>query len=100
MVKHVILWKLKEDLSDADKAKVAADMKAHLEGLVGKVEGLISMNIHTQFLDSSNAEVMMDSELTDEASLKAYQSHPAHVEVANTYVRPFVEVRLCADYEV
>ena len=75
-------------------------MKAHLEGLVGQVDGLISMSIRTEFLTSSNAEVMMDSELTDEAALKEYQSHPAHVEVANNYVRPFVEVRLCADYEI
>jgi len=99
MVKHVILWKLKESYSEAEKAKAKADMKTNLEGLVGKID-LISMKIQTELLDSSNADVMMDSELVDENALKAYQSHPAHVEVANTYVRPNVEVRLCVDYEI
>ena len=42
---------------------------------------------------------MLDSDLESEEALKGYQSHPAHVAVANTYVRPFTEVRLCMDYE-
>ncbi len=100
MVKHVILWKLKENLSDEEKEKVKSDIKSSLEGLVGKIDGLISMKILTEFMDSSNVDIMMDSELTDANALKAYQSHPAHVEAANTYVRPNTESRLCADYEI
>ena len=42
---------------------------------------------------------MLDSTFTDEAALKAYAVHPAHVEVADNYVRPFMEVRMCLDFE-
>lgn len=100
MVKHVILWKLKEDLAGDAKAKVLCDMKEQLEALVGKVPGLVRLEIVTKPLGSSNVDVMLDSELESEAALAGYQSHPEHVAVANTYVRPFTEVRLCMDYEV
>ena len=100
MVKHIILWKLKEELSAEEKKQILANMKENLEGLVGKVPGLTRMNIVIKPLDSSNAEVMLDSDLESNEALKAYQTHPEHVHVANTYVRPFTDVRMCMDYEV
>ena len=99
MVKHVILWKLKESVAGEEKEKVLREMKANLEALVGKVPGLVRVEIVTKPLASSNANVMLDSTLESEAALVGYQSHPDHVAVANTYVRPFTEVRLCMDYE-
>ncbi len=99
MVKHVILWKLKDEVTGDAKEKVLREMKENLEALVGKVPGLVSLEIVTEPLASSNADVMLDSTLESEAALAGYQSHPDHVAVANTYVRPFTEVRLCMDYE-
>ena len=43
---------------------------------------------------------MLDSTLESPDALKGYAVHPAHVAVADTYVRPFTEVRLCLDYEI
>ena len=100
MVKHIILWKLKEDLSSEQKETVKADIKKNLEALVGVVPGLTRMHIRTEFLDSSSADIMMDSELESVDALKVYQTHPSHVHVADTYVRPNVEVRLSMDYEM
>ncbi len=100
MVRHLILWKLEESLSDAEKEKVLSDMKQNLEALVGKVPGLTSLTIVVNKMESSNADVMLDSMLDSEEALKGYQSHPDHVAVANTYVRPFTKVRMCIDYEV
>ena len=97
MVKHVILWKLKDDL--ADKASVKAGIKAGLEGLKGVVPGLVDIRVITEGLASSNADVMLDSTLADEAALKAYAVHPAHVAVADSKVRPYTQVRMCLDFE-
>ena len=97
MVKHVILWKLKDDL--ADKASVKAGIKAGLEGLKGVVPGLVDIRVITDGLASSNADVMLDSTLTYEAALKAYAVHPAHVAVADSKVRPYTQVRMCLDFE-
>jgi hypothetical protein len=43
---------------------------------------------------------MLDSSFVDEAALKGYAVHPAHVEVADTKVRPYTKTRACIDYEV
>ena len=99
MVKHIILWKLKEDLGAKEKRTVLENMKRELEALEGVVPGLVSMNIVIDSLESSNADVMMDSAFESEETLKGYQKHPAHVKAADTYVRPFTAVRMCIDYE-
>ncbi len=98
MVKHVILWKLKDGLDDP--AAVKAAIKAGLEGLKGVVPGLLDIVVRTEGLASSNTDLMLDSSFESEAALKGYAVHPAHVAVANGKVRPFVQTRLCLDYEV
>ena len=100
MVKHVILWQLKDEFSAEEKAAIKAGIKEGLEGLAGKIPGLVDIKVQTVCLESSNAEVMLDSTFEDEASLKGYAVHPAHVEVANTKVRTYTKNRSCMDYEV
>ncbi len=100
MVKHVILWQLKAELSETEKNVVKAGIKEGLEGLSGRIPGLLEIKVNTEGLASSNADVMLDSSFEDEASLKGYSVHPEHVAVANSKVRPFTASRVCMDYEV
>lgn len=100
MVKHVILWQLKDEFDADKKAEIKAGIKEGLEGLQGKIEGLVEIKVNTIGLDSSNADLMLDSTFVNEEALKGYSVHPAHVEVANTKVRPFTQTRMCLDYEV
>jgi len=99
MVKHVILWKLKEEYSGEAGIPVKEGIKKGLEGLKGQIPGLIDIKVNICPLASSNCDLMLDSSFTDEASLNGYSVHPAHVEVANTKVRPFTSSRVCMDYE-
>ena len=100
MVKHVILWQLKDELTAEEKATIKKEMKESLEALVGKIPGLLEMKIQTEGLPSSNAEVMLDSSFEDESALKVYATHPEHVAVADGKVRPFTKARFCLDFEV
>lgn len=97
MVKHIILWQLKDECTD--KNAVKAGIKAGLESLAGKIPGLVSIRVYTDGLATSNADVMLDSEFVDEAALKCYAVHPEHVTVADSAVRPFTKTRLCLDFE-
>ena len=97
MVKHIILWKLKEEYNND---AVKADIKNGLESLMGKIPGLIQISVQIESLPSSNADVMLYSAFEDENSLKAYSVHPEHVYVADKFVRPFTETRMCLDFEV
>lgn len=100
MVKHIILWQLKEEYSESEKNDIKKGIKDGLEGLKGKIPGLLDIKVVTDGLDSSNADLMLDSSFEDETALKGYAVHPEHVAVANGKVRPYTANRVCLDYEV
>lgn len=100
MVKHVILWKLKEEFSASEKETIKNGIKEGLESLQGKIPGLIDIKVNINGLGSSTADLMLDSTFEDEAALKGYSVHPEHVAVADSKVRPYTAVRSCLDYEV
>ncbi len=95
MYRHVIIWKLKDNL--ADVAAVKAGIKAGLEGLVGQVPGLLRARVYTEGADASM--VMLDSAFASPEALAAYAKHPAHVAVATEKVRPYTAARHCLDFE-
>ena len=100
MVKHVILWKLKE-FSDEEKMNIKAEIKENLESLMGKIPGLLDIKVHIDgLLPTSNADFMLDSTFESAEALKSYAVHPKHVAVADGKVRPFVESRSCIDFEL
>lgn len=96
MVKHMIVWKLNDNASIDCKQEI----KLALEGLVGKIDGLVEMHILTNPLEGSSGDLAMDSLFESRDALDFYQKHPLHVEIANTLVRPNVSVRLSFDYEI
>ena len=100
MVRHVILWKLKEELSPEEKQSIKKEIKAGLEGLVGKVPGLVEVTVNIDGrIDSSNCDLMLDSVLESPEALKIYAQDPEHQTVANCKVRPYTIQRTCLDYE-
>ena len=100
MVKHIILWQLQDEFSTEEKEAIKAGIKSGLEGLMGQVPGLLEITVHTNGLPSSNADLMLDSAFESEDALKGYAVHPAHVEVADTKVRPYTAMRTCLDFEI
>lgn len=101
MVKHIILWRLREGLTAEEKESVKQGIKAGMEGLAGRIPGMVDITVNVDGrLDSSNADVMLDSTFIDEAALKAYAVHPEHVAVADGKVRPYTCLRTCLDYEI
>ena len=99
MVKHIILWQLKE-MDEEEKQTVKKGIKAGLESLQGKIPGLLSIHVQTEGLPSSNADIMLDSSFENADALKGYATHPEHVKIADGNVRPYTQNRVCMDYEV
>lgn len=100
MVKHVILWTLKDELSAEEKVKVKQGIKEGLEALKGKIPGIVEIKVNINGLDSSNSDLMLDSTFENVDALKNYATHPEHVAVADSKVRPYTKIRSCLDYEV
>ena len=45
MVKHIILWNLKDEYTKEEKAQIMAEAKEAVEGLLGKVPGLLEIKV-------------------------------------------------------
>lgn len=100
MVKHIVFWKLKEEANGLSKLENAKAIKEKLEGLKGKIEGLLDIEVGFDFLHSpESADVVLYSTFTDRAALDFYQQHPLHKAVM-----PFIgearSERRVVDYEV
>lgn len=99
MIKHIIIWNYKDGFTPEQKAERSNEIKRGLESLKGKIDGLKDIKVYTEFLGSSNGDLMLDSLFTDEQALKSYQVNPEHLKVAEI-VRASVNSRKCVDFEV
>ena len=88
-------------MSDSEKESVKKGIKDGLEGLKGKIPGLIDIKVNTEGrLASSTADLMLDSTFENAEALNGYSKHPEHVAVADSKVRPYTASRSCLDFEV
>lgn len=98
MVHHIVMWKFRSEIEEEKKPELKKAMKENLEGLVGKVPGLLTVEFVEEPLPSSTHDVALVTTLEKAEDVAVYATHPAHVAVADTYVRPFVTERACLDY--
>ncbi len=98
MVHHIVMWKFKPEIEDAKKPEIKKAMNENLKALVGKVPGLLTVEFVDVPLPSSTHDIALVTTLDKEEDIKVYATHPDHVYVADTYVRPFVTERACLDY--
>jgi hypothetical protein len=99
MIKHIVMWKLKDEAHGNGKAANALLIKEKLEALGGKVEGLQRIEVGIDFPGGTNFDVVLYSELLSEAALNTYQNHPLHQAVL-PFIREAVIDRKAVDYKI
>ena len=62
MIKHIVMWKLKDEAHGNDKATNAKLIKEKLEALSGKIDGLLKIEVGIDFLGGGNFDVALYSE--------------------------------------
>lgn len=100
MVKHIILWQLKDELTAEDKAAVKAEAKLKLEALLGQIDGLTEIHVYTEAMPTSNADMMLDTTFASAQALNGYAVAPAHVAIASGLIAPNIKQRVCMDFEI
>ena len=98
MVYHIVMWNFKQEIEEAKKPELLENMKKNLEALVGVVPGLLSVNYVAHPLSTSTHEFALVTTLEKVEDVKSYGAHPAHVAVAETYIKPYACDRVCLDY--
>ncbi len=96
MIKHIVVWRMRPEPSVRSNAERA---KALLEGMTGKIPGLVKIEVGLNFLADANAsDLVLYSEFTDRAALDGYQTHPLH-EAVKPAIRELTIERRVVDYE-
>lgn len=93
MVKHIVLFNVKEGENKDEVAAIAAE---HLHPLVGQIPGLISLEVKRCF---AGCDFALYSELESREALAVYAPHPLHEE-AKSHFFHLLSSRMAADYEV
>jgi len=100
MIKHIVMWRLKENALGSPKEENAAKMIKMLSDLKGIVPGLVSIEAGRDFSNSDKSfDVALYSEFKTKEALDAYQIHPEHLKVKD-FVSSVVSDRAVVDYEV
>ena len=93
MVKHIVLYNLKPEFEKDSTVKFIAST---LEPLVGKIPGLLHLEIRSCF---QGMDYALYSEFESKEALFAYAENPLHIE-AKGHFSHFIDTRVAADYEL
>jgi len=99
VIKHIVLWKLKDFAEGSDKTRNAQIMKAELESLKNKIPQIKELEVGINIIPSDAAfDISLYSAFESERDLDLYQNHPEHVKVASNIAK-LRENRAVIDYK-
>ena len=98
MIKHIVMWKLKDFSEGAGRLENMQKMKSMLEALNGRIPGLLNLEVGFN-INTSNTDfdLVLYSEFKDERALETYQNHPEHL-IVKEFVGKVREKRAVVDY--
>ena len=94
MVKHIVIYTLKEGVNKPEAVEL---IRSVLEPLVGKIPGLTHMEVRAAY--QGGMDYALYSEFESRQALAEYAEHPAHLE-AKSHFWHLLDSRVCADYEM
>ncbi len=100
MIKHIVMWRLKEMADGNDRQTNAAIVKEKLTALRGRIAGMTALEVGYDFSrNDSSCDIVLYSEFVDRSALEAYQANPEH-EAVKPFIGMVTIERRIADYEV
>ncbi len=101
MIKHIVCWTLKEFAENNSALENAKIMKKEGEALMGKIEGLLSIELSYNLLDSTtlDAQLVLQTVHSSKEALAEYQKYPDHVALGE-FAKKVVSSRVAIDYEI
>lgn len=98
MVKHIVLFKLKEEVSEAEKLAVMQGFKEAIEALPATISVIRKIEVGLNINPGESWHIALYSEFDTLDDVKFYAAHPAHV-AAGKIIAQAKESRSCVDYE-
>lgn len=99
MIRHVVMFKLKELASPGDKMNKLQEIKSSLEALIDKIDAVRSIRVDLNVNPSETWDFVLTTEHNTLEDLSTYATHPEHVAVSKNIIGPVKADRACVDYE-
>lgn len=100
MIKHIVMWKLKENAEGNTKEFNSLEIKRQIESLKGRIDKVLELEVGINFEESSQAyDVVLYSTFHSKDDLNYYHNHEEHLKVVN-FIKKVIEKRIVVDYEV
>ncbi len=98
MLKHIVMWKFKSEAEGRTRKENAFWMKEHLEGLIGRIPEILSLEVGVNINESEVAyDAVLVSAFENESALNAYKNNPLH-QAVSAYCKKVRESRIVVDY--
>ena len=101
MIKHIVLWKLKNEANGKSKLENATLMKVKLESMPALIPELYSVEVGLHIFDETSepvCDIVLIAECENEEHLHAYSAHPEHKKVVD-FILEVVEERRVIDFK-
>ncbi len=99
MIKHIVIWKLKNKTLPIDQCEDALAIRDALQNLMGKIPGLLKVEVGFDVRGKeTSGDIVLYSEFESKEALENYQNHPEHVKAGKEVVRPRTFDRRMIDY--
>jgi hypothetical protein len=101
MIKHIVMWTLREFPNKEDKHKTARNLRQKLLEMKKSIKQIkqIEVGINAEKASSSNYDVILITQFSSMEDLQVYKTHPAHQELVE-YLQTIRELRVAIDYEI
>jgi len=100
MIKHIVMWRLKDASHGNDSETNAYQIKEKLEALRETISCITALEVGVDFSRSEGSgDVVLYSEFADREALNAYQVHPEH-QALIPFISEAASERRVVDYEV
>ena len=99
MIRHIVMFKLKEFATPADKQAKMQEIKTGLEALIDKIDVLRMIRVDFNVNPAETWDIILTTELDTLEDVSTYANHPEHVAVAKGIIGPVKADRACFDYE-
>jgi len=100
MIKHIVMWNVREEANEKSKDENIKDMIKRLHDLKSKIPQIVEIEAGRNFKEGPGAfDVALYSSFKSKDDLETYAQHPDHLSVVE-FIKSIVSERVVVDYEI
>ena len=98
MIRHIVMWSIKDELSNLEKEKAMLEVKTKIEALKPLIKEIVEADILFNITEKEEFDLVLNSVFKTTDDLNSYATHPDHVQVVNE-IKGYFAKRAAVDYE-